>query len=113
MRRGGLKNLGAQDVFVNVVGGLTIRERASDAAVSLAIASSLKDVTVSTDTAVLGEIGLGGEMRRVAQLERRLQELHRLGFKRALIPRQPLEKKFGALQIQPVADIRALLDALK
>ena len=84
-QRVGLK-LGAQDVFVNVVGGLKITEPAADLTVALAIASSFRNQPVAEDLVVIGEVGLSGELRTVAQAQRRLIEAARLGFKRALVP---------------------------
>jgi len=84
-QRVGLK-LGAQDVFVNVVGGLKITEPAADLTVALAIASSFRNQPVADDLVVMGEVGLSGELRTVAQAQRRLTEAARLGFKRALVP---------------------------
>jgi DNA repair protein RadA/Sms len=79
----GLSN---QDIYVNVVGGLKITEPAIDLAVAAAVASSYRDVPVSPDMALIGEVGLSGELRSVSQLERRLGEAAKLGFKRAIYP---------------------------
>lgn len=79
--------LGDQDVFVNVVGGLRITEPAADLAIALAIASSVRDTPVAADMAIIGEVGLSGELRSVSQTERRLIEAARLGFRRCLIPK--------------------------
>lgn len=76
-----------QDVFVNVVGGLKIGEPAADLAVATAIASSFRERPIPRDLALIGEIGLGGELRSVSQLERRLTEAAKLGFKRVIIPK--------------------------
>jgi DNA repair protein RadA/Sms len=76
-----------QDVFVNVVGGLKINEPAADLGVALAIAGSFRDTAVAADLAVVGEIGLSGELRSVGQLEKRVSEAAKLGFKRCLVPR--------------------------
>ncbi|MBI5301537.1 MAG: DNA repair protein RadA [Chloroflexi bacterium] len=84
-QRVGLK-LGAQDVFVNVVGGLKITEPAADLTVALAIASSFRNQPVAEDLVIIGEVGLSGELRTVAHAQRRLTEAARLGFKRALVP---------------------------
>ncbi len=84
-RRAGL-NLSQQDIMVNVTGGLKISEPAADLGIALAIASSFKDTNIKERTAVLGEIGLSGEIRPVPQLDRRLTEVERLGFSRCLIP---------------------------
>ena len=80
-------NLGNQDVFVNVVGGLKIEEPAADLGVALAIASSFREVPVAPDLAVIGEVGLSGELRSVSQVEKRLNEALKLGFKRCLLPK--------------------------
>ena len=78
--------LGDQDVFVNVVGGMRVGEPAADLAVAAAIASSFRDRPIAADLALVGEIGLSGELRSVGQVERRLTEASRLGFSRCLIP---------------------------
>ncbi len=85
-RRLGLK-LGNQDIIANVTGGLKIGEPAADLGLALAIASSLRDVPVDPEMAVVGEVGLSGELRAVTQLERRVNEAARLGFKRCLVPK--------------------------
>ncbi len=85
-KRVGLR-LSDQDIFVNVVGGLKITEPGSDLAVAAAIVSSVRNRPVAADMALLGEIGLSGELRSVSQLGRRLTEASKLGFKRAVIPR--------------------------
>ena len=86
MKRVGLR-LGNQDIIVNVIGGLKVGEPAADLGVALAIASSFRDVGVDPELAVVGEVGLSGELRTVAQLERRITEAARMGFKRCLVPR--------------------------
>ena len=85
-KRVGLK-LWEQDIFVNVIGGLRISEPASDLAMALAIASSYHDRALPADLAIVGEVGLSGEVRRVGQLPARLNEALKIGFKRALVPR--------------------------
>lgn len=75
-----------QDIYVNVVGGLRISEPAADLAVATAIASSFRNQRVDPNLALIGEIGLSGELRSVSQLERRLSEATKLGFTRALYP---------------------------
>lgn len=84
-RRVGL-NLGDQDVFANVVGGMRIGEPAADLALAAALTSSLRDQALPPDTVFLGEIGLSGELRSVPRLDARLREAAKLGFRRALIP---------------------------
>lgn len=75
-----------QDIYVNVVGGMRITEPAADLAVATAIASSFRNQRVDPNLALVGEIGLSGELRSVGQLERRLGEATKLGFMRALYP---------------------------
>ncbi len=75
-----------QDVFVNVVGGLKVGEPAADLAIACAVNSSYRDVPVAPDLALIGEIGLSGELRAVSQMETRLREAAKLGFHRCLVP---------------------------
>jgi len=85
-KRVGLK-LGNQDIIANVTGGLRIGEPAADLGIALAIASSFRDVGVDPELVVMGEVGLSGELRAIAHLDRRVAEAARLGFKRCLIPK--------------------------
>jgi DNA repair protein RadA/Sms len=78
--------IGANDVYLNVAGGLRIGEPAADLAVAAALVSSLADEAVPADMCVFGEIGLGGEVRPVGHREARLREAAKLGFRSALIP---------------------------
>ena len=100
-RRVGLK-LGNQDIMVNVTGGLSVGEPAADLGMALAIASSYRDAEVMPFTAAVGEVGLSGELRAVTQLERRLTEAARLGFKKCIIP------KVGADAINHPKDIEVI-----
>jgi DNA repair protein RadA/Sms len=84
-RRVGLK-LASQDIIVNATGGIKIAEPAADLAIALAIASSFSDKGVDPELVAVGEIGLSGELRAVSQLDRRIGEVARLGFKRCLVP---------------------------
>lgn len=79
--------LHTQDVFVNVVGGLKINEPAADLAIAAAIASSYREKSIPRNVALIGEIGLGGELRAVSQLDKRLNEAAKLGFTRCIVPR--------------------------
>jgi DNA repair protein RadA/Sms len=89
-------NLGEQDIFANVVGGMRIVEPAADLATALAIASSNNERVIDSRTVAIGEIGLSGEIRSVTHLERRLAEAGRLGFARAIIPAR-LGRRGGSL----------------
>ena len=84
--------LGNQDVLVNVVGGLRVQEPAADLGAALAIASSFKDETIPGDLVALGEVGLSGELRSCAHLDRRLAEAAKLGFRRCVLPRTSLRR---------------------
>ncbi len=86
-RRLGIR-LAEQDVFVNVIGGLQVSEPAADLAIAVAIASSIRDVPVKADMVLIGEVGLSGELRWVGQMNARLREAAKLGFKTAVIPRR-------------------------
>jgi len=81
----GLDILGC-DLFVNVAGGMTLEDPGADLATVAALASSFRDKVIEARTLVLGEVGLAGEVRAVAQAEARLSEAARLGFRRAVIP---------------------------
>jgi DNA repair protein RadA/Sms len=85
----------SRDVYVNVAGGVRVAEPAADLAVALALASSRLDLPLPADVAACGEIGLGGEIRRVARLEERLREAARLGYGRVLVPARALPLSAG------------------
>ena len=76
-----------QDVYINVAGGLELSEPAADLALCAAVASSLKDLPVGPEIAVMGEVGLAGEVRTVPQCERRVSECARLGFTTLVVPK--------------------------
>ena len=78
--------LADRDVFVSSVGGLRVTEPASDLALALAICGAHYKRSLPPTTIAIGELGLGGELRPVAQLEQRLREASRLGFERAIVP---------------------------
>ena len=85
-------NLSDQDIFVNIVGGMKVVEPAADLAIATAIAGSFRNQPIHADLAVLGEVGLSGELRSVGHLARRLNEAAKLGFRRALAPRSTLRR---------------------
>ena len=104
---------GQLDVFLNVVGGLRIVETAGDAAVAAALASSVFDRAVPPDVVVVGEIGLGGEIRTVGQVDRRLAEAARMGFRRALIsPKARAARPPAGLETVETRDVRELVSYL-
>ncbi len=110
-KRVGLR-LSDQDVFVNVVGGLRVNEPAADLAIAVAIASSYRNVPVAADMAIVGEIGLSGELRAVSQLERRLSEAAKLGFRRCLVPKS-LRRQGKAPEEMEVIGVRSVGEALE
>jgi DNA repair protein RadA/Sms len=89
-RRAGL-NFSASDVFANVAGGIRVAEPGVDLALAAAVVSSYHDVPLEPHTLLVGEIGLGGEVRRTGQLALRLREAARLGFRRAVVPARGME----------------------
>ncbi len=108
-------DLSDQDIFVNIVGGMRVDEPAADLAVAVAIASSYRNKPVCADLAIMGEVGLSGELRSVGQLPRRLHEAAELGFARALVPRSAVTRKGGdslPKEIE-VIGVRTLWDALE
>ena len=105
-KRAGL-SLGQHDVYVNLVGGLRVREPATDLAVAVAVASALRDRPADPRAVFVGELGLGGEVRRVQRLSARLREAERLGFERAVVPASSARDLDGTtLEVVPVADLR-------
>ncbi len=99
IKRAGLK-LFSQDIIVNVTGGLRVHEPAVDLGIALAIASSFRDARPISGLVALGEVGLNGELRGVSQLERRVAEAIRLGFKSCLMPRLKSKPPFNSSGIQ-------------
>ena len=77
----------SHDVYANVVGGFTLEEPAIDLGITAAIASSYREKAIASDTALIGEVGLSGELRAVSRLGIRIREAAKLGFKRCIIPK--------------------------
>jgi DNA repair protein RadA/Sms len=109
-RRVGIR-MADQDIFVNVVGGLTIDEPAADLAIAMSIASSAWDRPLPADLAIIGEVGLSGELRAVSQLTARMREAAKLGFKRCLVPKSARRGDPFPDGIQAIP-VRRLIDAL-
>ncbi len=101
--------LAGADVFVNVAGGVRVGEPAADLGLAMAIAGSLRDRSLPPGTVVVGEVGLGGEVRRVGRLDRRLQEAARRGFTRAIVPQGVAACPDG----MEVSEVRDLVEALE
>ncbi len=101
------------DVYINVVGGLKVDEPGVDAAIALALISSLRDLPVPMDLIAMGEIGLAGEIRSVSSIEQRVKEASRLGFNRIALPASTGKKKISSssdlIPIRSIYDMLALL----
>lgn len=109
-KRGGLR-IGGCDAYINVIGGLNLNEPAADLATVLAIASSYRDKAIGDDLVAIGEVGLTGELRTVTQLNQRLTEISRLGFKRCIMP----DQNRGKLKVPEglkIITVRTIRDAL-
>ena len=104
-------NLSKQDVYVNVIGGIDIDEPAADLGVALAVTTCARDVIVSPDTVIVGEVGLSGEIRAVNNLEKRVKEAEKLGFKKIVVPSSNKIKKEDYKNIEIIA-VSRLMDAI-
>jgi DNA repair protein RadA/Sms len=102
-----------RDVYALAVGGVQVREPAADLAVCCAIASAARDQALPTDLVAIGEVGLGGEIRSVGHLERRVNEAARLGLRRALVPRSAPAMPVGVQAIRVGTLREALMLALQ
>ena len=103
-------NLSDKVIYINVVGGLKLVDQAADLAICMAIASAAAGKRIEDDVVVFGEVGLGGEIRTVIGADKRIAEAKKLGFKRAVAPKQSQKNEF----ITPVGDVRAaLIDYLR
>ena len=112
-KRAGI-SLGAFDVFVNVAGGVKIEEPAVDLGTMVAIVSSFKDVPADNKSVLIGEVGLGGEVRAVNQIERRIKEAEKLGFENCIIPQgnlKTLNQRFN-IKITGVKSIKETFDLI-
>ncbi len=108
--------LGNLDVYINIVGGLELDETACDLSVCLAVVSSLMDKPVPDDMIAIGEVGLGGEVRNVTNLEYRLRESQRMGFVRAVVPKHSLAqidpKEFNTMELLGVTYVKQAIQLL-
>ena len=103
-------NLSKQDVYVNVIGGIDVSEPAADLGIALAIVTCVRDVVFDPHTAIVGEIGLSGEIRAVNHIEKRINEAQKLGFKRIIIPESnELQEKFDGIEI---VRVKRILEAI-
>ncbi|HEY76598.1 MAG TPA: DNA repair protein RadA [Thermoflexia bacterium] len=111
-RRVGLR-LFDQDVFVNVVGGLQIDEPAADLAVAAAIGSSVHGKPLAADVVLVGEVGLSGEVRAVSQMEARLREAAKLGFRRCILPRTVRRARLQVPEGLELVPVRSVAEAVE
>ena len=107
-------NLGNQDVYLNVVGGLKINEPSIDLGIILVTASIFKNISIPKDVVIMGEVGLTGEVRRINFIEKRLREAEKLGFKTCVIPEsnKKLLKDKSKLDIIGVKDVKEAMEKL-
>ena len=105
------KKLFDQDVYINVAGGLALSDPAADLAVCVAVASSLLGFSLPPTLSVMGEVGLCGEVRPVAQVERRVAECVRLGFTELIVPKQNM-KSLRAVDGVHITGVDTLMQAL-
>ncbi len=106
-------NFSAMDVYVNIPGGIFVKDTATDLAVACAIYSSFTDTPVPSDTVIVGEVGLGSEIRAVKDIDIRIKEAEALGFKKILIPEgNRINIKNTKIEIVRVSDIRKVLEIL-
>ncbi len=103
-------NLSTTDVILNIVGGLKINDPGLDLAVALAMASSLNNQIIKPKTIILGEVGLGGEIRAVARLEDKLKAAAKLNFNRAIVP---TNAKLGDTKNIELVKVKNLTEALE
>jgi DNA repair protein RadA/Sms len=103
-----------QDIFVNAVGGVRIDEPAVDLAITTAVASSVLDKPVDSQTVLLGEVGLTGEVRAVTRTDIRVKEASKLGFRRCLLPQSNADRlnRIGSIEVIGVQSVRGVLDLL-
>ncbi|MDO5307808.1 MAG: DNA repair protein RadA [bacterium] len=103
-------NLSKQDVYVNVIGGIEVSEPAADLGIAMSIITCVRDVIIDNQTALVGEIGLAGEIRAVNNIEKRINEAHKLGFKKIIIPdSNEIQEKFDGIEI---IKVKRIIDAL-
>ena len=107
--------MGTKDVFVNLVGGLRISDPTADLAVIAALGSSAKDRIIPQNTVLVGEVGLAGEVRSVAKLDKRVAETEALGFKRIIVPKSSLKRfkrSSTKIKVLGVSSVRELFGYL-
>lgn len=106
-------HVSGQDIYINIAGGIKVDDPGTDLAVAAAVASSFRNIEVDGKTVIIGEVGLGGEVRAVASLERRLKEAKKLGFTRAIVPKtNGQSSKSANISAFPVENLAEALEIL-
>ena len=108
-KRGGYF-FGNLDAYINIVGGLRLDEPAADLAVAMALVSNLLDKPIPDGVVVMGEVGLGGEIRSISRIQSRINESARLGFHTIIIPKSSMkglkDKNYDGVTLKPVSKIQ-------
>ncbi len=108
-------HLEAEDIFVNVAGGIKVEDPVADLAVAVAIASAFREQLILAETVVLGEVGLAGEIRSISQADLRINEAAKLGFKHCVLPRnnyKNIDYKKEKIELIPAASLKEALDII-
>lgn len=105
--------LNKYDIFLNIAGGVKIDEPAIDLAAAMCIYSSFKDIPIDSETVLLGEVGLAGEIRTISNIEKRINEASKLGFKRIIVPKNNLKNINTSKYKIEVIGIDKIKDALE
>ena len=107
--------LNKYDIFLNIAGGVKIEEPAIDLAAAMCMYSSFKDIPVDSETVILGEVGLAGEIRTISNIEKRINEASKLGFKRIIVPKNNLKNvnigkyKIDVTGVEKIKDVVEIL----
>jgi DNA repair protein RadA/Sms len=105
--------LNKSDIFLNIAGGVKIDEPAIDLAVGMSIYSSFKDIPIDSETVMLGEIGLSGEIRTISYIDKRIKEAAKLGFKKILVPKGNLKNLNTKKYETEIVGVEKIKDAVE
>ena len=107
--------LGNNDVYINIIGGMKVDEPAIDLALLASIVSSYKEITIPNDVVFIGEVSLTGEVRPINNIEKRVKEIYKLGYKKVYIPDKQissLKEDFNNIKIIPVKNVKSLTEMI-
>ncbi len=110
-KRAGI-NLSSQDVYLNIVGGMRVNEPALDLGIVLSVASSFKNIPIDKQVAVIGEVGLTGEVRSINMIEKRVKEVEKLGYKKVIIPETNKKNLKDDYKLD-IIGVKNVIDALR